>query len=330
MNFSIILPHRNGNPYVRECVDSILSQSLKDFDLLVLDNDSKDGSLEWLRSLGDPRIKIFPSGGPLSMEANWARILALPKNEFMTIIGHDDILEPDYLAIMKNLINEHPGATLYQTHFRYIDRHGNFVRFARHMDKVQDAAGFLACHVFQSLDSMGTGYLFRSRDYDALGGIPVSYPNLMFADYELWTRLTALAYKATDLRIGFSYRLHDSTSRVTNGEKYKEAFLRYTEFLSRFLLSDQSARTVFQRHGHIFMDYYCQALAHRLLKTKRSDRATSVDAFIRDCSVAAGKLGCEQGFDPYSRPAVRIASLLDKTFLGRSIFLLFQRLKKWK
>ena len=59
--FSIILPVKNGGEYVKECVNSILSQSLQDFNLIVLDNCSIDGTLEWLRSLEDVRIKIIPS-----------------------------------------------------------------------------------------------------------------------------------------------------------------------------------------------------------------------------------------------------------------------------
>jgi len=77
--YGIVLPVRNGGHYIKECVDSIFSQSLPGFDLHVLDNCSSDGTLEWLRSLKDPRIKIYPAEKSLSIEENWGRITRSPK-----------------------------------------------------------------------------------------------------------------------------------------------------------------------------------------------------------------------------------------------------------
>ena len=79
--FSIILPVRNGGEYLKDCVRSILSQTCNDFNLLILENGSNDGGPEWVRSLGDPRIKIIAADRPLSIEENWARIRTLEKNE---------------------------------------------------------------------------------------------------------------------------------------------------------------------------------------------------------------------------------------------------------
>ena len=117
MKYSIILPVRNGGEYVKECVHSILSQTLNDFNLIVLDNCSTDGTLQWIQSLHDERIIIYPSNKPLTIEENWARIKEVKKNEFMTLIGHDDLLCTDYLETMEALIAQHPSASLYQTHF---------------------------------------------------------------------------------------------------------------------------------------------------------------------------------------------------------------------
>ena len=49
--YSIILPVRNGGDYAKECVKGILSQTYSDFNLLVLDNNSNDGTLEWIKSI---------------------------------------------------------------------------------------------------------------------------------------------------------------------------------------------------------------------------------------------------------------------------------------
>ena len=126
--YSIVLPVRNGGEYIKECVHHILSQSLTDFQLHILDNCSTDGTSEWLQSLKDERIMIYPATQPLSIEQNWGRITSIPKNEFITLIGHDDILDANYLAVMDQLIRKHPRASLYQAHFRYIGPKGELLR----------------------------------------------------------------------------------------------------------------------------------------------------------------------------------------------------------
>ena len=73
------------------------AQDLPDFDLLVLDNASNDGTSEWLTSLSDSRIRVTRSDTNCQWRETGARIKRYPKNEFMTLIGHDDILHPHYL-----------------------------------------------------------------------------------------------------------------------------------------------------------------------------------------------------------------------------------------
>ena len=187
--YSVILPVRNGGKYVRECIQSIFNQTLADFNLLVLDNCSSDGTLEYVRSLHDEKIEIYPAESPLSIEENWGRIKLIKKNKFMTLIGHDDILHSDYLMEIDSLMRKHPDASLYHTHFKYIDGDGKFVRSCLPMCEMQQAHEFIACQMNRTIDSTGTGYVMRSDDFDQLGGMPVHYQNLIFSDYELWVKL---------------------------------------------------------------------------------------------------------------------------------------------
>ncbi|MBS1564705.1 MAG: glycosyltransferase, partial [Bacteroidetes bacterium] len=318
--YSIILPVRNGGGYVKECVHSILAQTLQDFNLLVLDNKSTDGSPEWIQSLNDSRIQIYPSGTSLGIAENWGRIVSVPKNQFMTLIGHDDLLDPHYLATMDALIAKHPDASLYQAHFRYIDGKGNIRRRCLPMDEKQYGHEFLACQLKATLDSTGTGYMMRSSDYDRLGGIP-AYPNLMYGDYELWVKLTLISYKATALEECFSYREHVSTSILTNGEVYQKAFLRYMEFLYKLSASDKLVREEVERYGLEYMYKICESLSHRLLKTKKENRQTSVKQFIAHCEDMAAKLLPGQSFTPMAVPRIKLAVQIDATAAGRAAFL---------
>lgn len=327
-SFSIILPVYNGGELVKECVNSILGQTVTGFNLIVLDNNSDDGTLQWISGLNDERIVIYPSGVKLSMEANWGRIKEVKKNEFMTMIGHDDILHPHYLEEMDRLIGRHPTASLYQTHFSYINEKGEFIKYCMPMEEIQYGHEFLACQLLRTMNSMGTGYMMRSRDYDQLGGIPTDYPNLIFADYQLWVQLTLKNYKATSDKVCFSYRVHNSVSKLTDGEQYQLAFEKYVYFMAALRKEHVQVKNVIEKYGHGMLMYFCESLSHRLLKTPLAKRKTNVNEFIDKCKVYASLLIPGQKFEPLRKFRIGIAGKLDSSKLGRSVFNIYKKLTK--
>lgn len=325
-NYSIMLPVRNGGAYLKECVNSILNQSVSDFTLHILDNASTDGSADWIRSLGDSRIRLCLSTKPLTIEENWSRILEVDKNEFMTMIGHDDILHKHYLEEMESLISAHPTASLYQSHFNYIDGSGLVTRKCLPMDEIQKAHEFLACQMNFTIDSTGTGYMMRSKDFDEVGGMSPVYPNLIFSDYELWIRLASKSYKATSLRECFLYREHLSVSRVTNGEQYERAFREYVSFLSRLKDKNEFA-VVIERYGKNMLLQFCESLCHRVLKSSRKMRRIGVQDVINNFHDYARALIPDEIFDPLQKKGIRYAVLLDKSTISQELFRFIRKLK---
>lgn len=324
--FSIILPVRNGGAHVKACVQSVLAQTRTDFNLLVLDNKSTDGTPEWIAALKDDRITIYPAQESLGIEGNWGRIKDIPKNEFITLIGHDDILHPHYLEEMDRLINQYPDASLYQSHYSVIDENGNVTGYCKPMDEIQYGHEFLACQMARTMDSMGTGYMMRSKDYDALGGIPVHYPNLIFADYELWVSLTLKSYKATTVKECFSYRIHNSASKLTNGELYQVAFEKYVHFMADLRQKNEQVKMVIDRYGHGMLMYFCESLSHRILKTPVADRHIKVADYIKKCKSLSQILIPGKSFEPEKISRISIAEKLDRNVFGRTMFKLFKKI----
>lgn len=323
--FSIILPVRNGGEYIKTCIESILSQTLSDFNLHVLDNYSTDGTSEWLKSLQDERVIIFSADRPLSIEENWARVIGIQKNEFATLIGHDDLLKQDYLETMNALITKYPDASLYQTHFNYIDKEGIEIRKSKSMSEIERADEFLKNFLSNNIDVMGTGFMMRSKDYDNIGGIP-NYPNLLFADFELWIKLTALSYKATSPKECFSFRLHQSTTTVSPDIKFHLAFERFVCFLSGLKGKNEAFRKIIQDYGSYFLLFYCKGLSHRLLRTPTSVRGNlSVKVFIKKCKEYAAMLEVGNVFHPNRVLSIWLAKLIDSGSISRSIFLAFKK-----
>ena len=151
--YTIIIPSYNGGEYLKQCVRSVSSQTYTDFELAVLDNCSQDDTAQWLSSLNDERIKVYTSSKFLSIEENWARALEIPKNEFITLLGHDDLLDPNYLEVMDELIRLHPDAGLYQAHFHLIDQDGQIIRRCSPQPARETAAEYLTARFQQQRDS---------------------------------------------------------------------------------------------------------------------------------------------------------------------------------
>ncbi|RYE17708.1 MAG: glycosyltransferase family 2 protein [Sphingobacteriaceae bacterium] len=323
--YTIILPVKNGGSYVKECVGSILSQTYSAFELVVLENSSTDGTAEWLATISDSRVTILPAEKPLTIAENWGRIIRVQKNEFMTLIGHDDVLLPHYLEEMERLIEKHPTASLYQSHFSFIDATGEVIRHCLPMDEVQSAPELLACLTTRTLDSMGTGYMFRSKDYDALGGISPAYPDLLFADNVLWVSLAAKSYKVTTFRTCFLYRLHQSLSRTTKGMDYYTSFTQYMKFLQKEVAENVAMKEVVERYGKTMLYELCEGVAHRLLKTPVAQRNLTVKQFVQECIGHASLLIPEQLFEPLSKKRIRMAVAIDENTFLRKLFQGFRK-----
>jgi glycosyltransferase involved in cell wall biosynthesis len=264
-SFSIILPVRNGGGYLRVCVESILAQTHRDLDLAILDNRGAVAEIDWIRRLGDSRVRIFPAARDLSIEDNWRRTLEIPKNEFMAFVGADDLLDPHFLRVMDELIARFPEAGLYQAHFRLIDEHGALIRRCLPMPARETAADFLAARLVRIRDSFGTGYVMRARDYDAVGGMP-GYTQLLYADDALWLTLMRGGWKATAAEECFAYRVHsESASGGWNPVPRLAALEAYAAFLGGLRQSDPACAKVLDRYGSDFFTPLCRRLFVALL-----------------------------------------------------------------
>jgi glycosyltransferase involved in cell wall biosynthesis len=257
--FTIILPSYNGGEYLKSSVASVLRQSFTDFELAILDDGSTDGSLEWLQSLTDNRAKLYPSPKNLGIVKNWRRALEIPKGEFITFLGHDDLFDSNFLEVMDALIRNEPDASLYHAHFRFIDADGKKIACARPMPAHETAAEYVAATFAAQRDSYGTGYVFRSALHDEINGFP-PYPNLFFADDAFWISVMSRSYKATAQEECFSCRRHSSSLSATNREwrAWIDAMIPYIEFLDDKGKSDADFQKALYTFGYEYFLYYCR------------------------------------------------------------------------
>lgn len=101
MKVSIVVPLYNNEAYIGRCIDSILHQNHKNFEIIIVDDGSTDGSLTLCRSFESETIRVFtkPNGGPASAR-NFGIQHCSSNSEYITFVDSDDTVEPNYLSSM--------------------------------------------------------------------------------------------------------------------------------------------------------------------------------------------------------------------------------------
>jgi glycosyltransferase involved in cell wall biosynthesis len=102
---SVVIPSYNNEDYIAETMRSVLAQTFDDFEVVVADHSSTDGTWERLQQfVDDPRVRLLvtPAGG--GAERNWNRVTA---EELVKLVCGDDVLYPDALATQVDAFDAH-------------------------------------------------------------------------------------------------------------------------------------------------------------------------------------------------------------------------------
>ncbi len=100
---SIGLPVYNGEDLLPETLDSILAQTFDDFEVVISDNASTDGTPEICRaySRSDERIRFERANSGISIPNNFKRAFRLSRGRYFKWHAHDDVLDPEFLTQMR-------------------------------------------------------------------------------------------------------------------------------------------------------------------------------------------------------------------------------------
>ena len=111
---SVGLPVYNGEDLLPEAIEAILGQSYKDFELIISDNASTDGTAEICRrySAEDSRLRYIRQPRNIGMIANHNFLIGVARGEFFKWASHDDLYARDFLQRCVDALDEHPEAVL--------------------------------------------------------------------------------------------------------------------------------------------------------------------------------------------------------------------------
>ena len=99
---SILIPVYNREKYIAECIQAALDQTFQNFEIIVVDNASNDGTWAICQQFAalDPRVRIFRNDTNIGSVRNWIRCVQEARGHYSKMLFSDDLLEPDCLARM--------------------------------------------------------------------------------------------------------------------------------------------------------------------------------------------------------------------------------------
>jgi hypothetical protein len=117
---SFALPVRNGGEAIRRCLDSLLAQDFEDYEIVISDNASSDGTQDVIREYAarDSRIRPFLNEQDVGQIENFNRVVHLARGEYFRWIGAEDWLEPDYASSCVAVLDRDRGAIVVTNFFR--------------------------------------------------------------------------------------------------------------------------------------------------------------------------------------------------------------------
>jgi glycosyltransferase involved in cell wall biosynthesis len=122
--FSVIIPLYNKELYIQKAIQSVLNQTVSDFEIIVVDNNSSDLSFEKAKSIIDPRIR-FVSEKTKGVSSARNKGIQEAKFDYICFLDADDFWLENHLSHLKNLIQLHPNAGLYANSYFIVESNGN-------------------------------------------------------------------------------------------------------------------------------------------------------------------------------------------------------------
>lgn len=209
---SAVLPVYNGEPYVREAVESVLTQTFTDFELIIINDGSTDGSCAILREFAanDSRIVLVErSNDGLVSALNEG--IARARGGFIARMDADDVAMPERFALQHGRMAGEPELGVLGSFIRIMDKAGSIIRLGDYPMTPAETARFLerGCPVAHPTVMMRRDAALKA------GGYRKAFSHC--EDYDLWLRISELGYGIANLSQPLlNYRIHGANVSVVH------------------------------------------------------------------------------------------------------------------
>ncbi|EAR22072.1 glycosyltransferase family 2 protein [Nitrococcus mobilis] len=182
---TVLIPVHNRVGYIRDAIDSVLAQTFADFELLIIDDASSDGSADAVASYRDPRLRLLRNETNLGIPGSRNRGIDEARGEYLAFLDSDDRARPERLARQVAFLRDHPDHAAVGSWIEWMSQNGKplgrIKRKAVAAEQIAAERLFRSC-LENSAATARTAILrrYRHRERIKLG-----------SDYDLWARIAA-------------------------------------------------------------------------------------------------------------------------------------------
>jgi glycosyltransferase involved in cell wall biosynthesis len=185
-NVSVCIPTYNREKLLKETLDSVFAQTYKDFEVVIVDDGSTDGTQQMIERNGyKVRYHRQENSGDAAARN---KLIELAQGRYITFLDSDNLLFADALERMVAAVPVNNDETIIYGHYTAIDEFGNTL----YRRKKKLYSGKITQHLFENILIHSCGSLFPKKVLVQAGGFDTSFP--VCSDYDLWLRLS-LTYK---------------------------------------------------------------------------------------------------------------------------------------
>lgn len=232
---SIVVTVYNAEKYICRCIDSILNQTYKNFEVILVDDGSSDNSLEILKgyALKDIRLKVISQKNSGPSSARNKGILAA-RGEYLTFIDIDDYIHKDYLSVLYNEIKK--GLDLVFIGYTDISRYGVVDLNDFYNENIELNKKRVIENIFKGVGGTLWSKIFR-RDIILKNEILLNREIHMYEDQLFVLQYVLIAERFSALNSnGYNYnRLNENSLSSKLSIKYYPSLIKYIDELEKIL-----------------------------------------------------------------------------------------------
>lgn len=217
---SVCIPNYNMAAYLGDCLASVRAQAYPNLEVVVADDGSTDGSVEFLAAQASwPGLKLLASPVNQGQSAAVNRALAAARGKYAVVLHADDLLAPGHLARLSALLEARPQADLAYGEFNYL-RAGQFLPVSPYYDRPCLLPGLRALD--SGLVSACFRLLFRRELWAEVGGLDPRYA--VAQDAQIWVKFCLARGRGS--RVAYSpevvgsYREHPATTSAARFDRF--------------------------------------------------------------------------------------------------------------
>ena len=209
---SLVIPAYNNAEFISETIDSILAQDFQDWELIIADHSSSDGTLAAVeRFAADPRISVVVTEAGGGAPRNWNRVTELATGEYLKLVCGDDLLRPGVLSAQVAALDANPDATLTASPRDIVDADGVVLIAARGLQGLADRmpgpqAARISVRAGTNVFGEPACVMVRRATLEQVGGWDSRFPYLI--DQATYSRILLQGHFVAARRAGAAFRLN--------------------------------------------------------------------------------------------------------------------------